>query len=282
MTSPWKQKSTWIFLTLAFAVPWAGWITAAILAARHYNSSLLTWLFYCGDFCAIAGIIATFIDGGWRAVRALARSCFRWKVSPGWWIYALFLPCAWSATALLVWGITHGGVGPVRILQVLSLFAPARFIQSFSTGPLGEEAGWRGFLLPRLVQRYTPLTASLLLGLIWSFWHVPLYYSTMIALPAVALRFFISTTCISVLIAILFFRARRSLLLTMLLHYTYNVWPPVLALVLPGIHLTSRGPSGWISTGLILGVTAGAAHYLGPQLGCEQNVQAIDALAARA
>jgi membrane protease YdiL (CAAX protease family) len=267
MPSPWKQKSTWIFMAIAFGLPWAGWITAAILSARHYNSSVLTWLFYCGDFCSVAGFVATFADGQGPAVKELFRSCFRWKVSLLWWLYALLLPCAWAVTAPVAWGLTHGGIGPIRITQVISLFASSRFIQSFSTGPLGEEAGWRGFLLPRLLQRYPPLKASLVLGLIWSFWHVPLYYSTMIALPTVAIRFFITTTCMSVLLAILFLRGCRSVLLTMLLHYTYNVWPPVLALVLPQVHMNSRGPAGWTSTALIVAVTASAVLKLGPQLG---------------
>src|SRR5262249_52349042 len=40
-------------------------------------------------------------------------------------------------------------------------------------GPLLEEAGWRGFALPRLQPRYGPLVGTLILGLLWALWHLP-------------------------------------------------------------------------------------------------------------
>lgn len=40
---------------------------------------------------------------------------------------------------------------------------------------LGEEYGWRGFLLPRLLNRFNLFYASIILGLIWGFWHFPAY-----------------------------------------------------------------------------------------------------------
>lgn len=40
---------------------------------------------------------------------------------------------------------------------------------------LGEEYGWRAFLLPRLMKRYTVFYSSIILGLIWGFWHFPAY-----------------------------------------------------------------------------------------------------------
>jgi len=44
------------------------------------------------------------------------------------------------------------------------------------TGPLCEELGWRGFVLPRLPKRFNPFTASLILGVIWGVWHLPSFF----------------------------------------------------------------------------------------------------------
>ena len=43
-------------------------------------------------------------------------------------------------------------------------------------GPLGEEPGWRGFALPRLLGRMNALAASLVLGILWVVWHLPLFW----------------------------------------------------------------------------------------------------------
>ncbi|MEJ2241762.1 MAG: type II CAAX endopeptidase family protein [Candidatus Bathyarchaeota archaeon] len=42
-------------------------------------------------------------------------------------------------------------------------------------GPLNEEPGWRGFLVPQLQTRFNPLKTGLIIGVIWTIWHLPLH-----------------------------------------------------------------------------------------------------------
>jgi membrane protease YdiL (CAAX protease family) len=51
-------------------------------------------------------------------------------------------------------------------------------VYNYSTllgGPLGEEPGWRGYALPRLEERHGPIGGTMLLALIWTGWHLPLF-----------------------------------------------------------------------------------------------------------
>ena len=94
-------------------------------------------------------------------------------------------------------------------------------------GPLGEELGWRGFALPRMLERWPPLTSSLILGLIWGLiwgaWHLPAFFivglpQNRLAIPALLL----ATMGISVIDTWIFLRTEGSLLPMILVHLMTN------------------------------------------------------------
>jgi len=92
-------------------------------------------------------------------------------------------------------------------------------------GSLGEEIGWRGFLLPELLRRMPPLTASLVLGVVWGLWHLPIdLYAGFGAegAGAVVMRI-IYVMPLSVLFTWFYLRSKRSLLVALLLHTSLNV-----------------------------------------------------------
>jgi membrane protease YdiL (CAAX protease family) len=158
-----------------------------------------------------------------------------------WWTYAVALvlfPAAsvlGSALVMLVGGDL--GAEPQALAEaswtsVLIVFG----LTLLFGGPLGEEIGWRGWLLPTLQVRLSPLLSSLIIGLVWGLWHLPLHLRGMYdgdmgpGLTGFLLR--IASSCLlAVLFTWLYNRARGGLLVVILLHTSVNntsgYWLPV-------------------------------------------------------
>jgi uncharacterized protein len=94
----------------------------------------------------------------------------------------------------------------------------------FPGSALGEEVGWRGYALPRLQSRRSALGASLILGLIWAFYHLPLFFTGQaFRSPGLFVPFVISTSALSVILTWVHNSIGGSLLLVVLLHATANL-----------------------------------------------------------
>ena len=254
MNSVWSRRSIHVFFALGFGLPWIGWTTNQLFDTQGV---LRTLLFYTGDFMSIAGIAATWAAGGGSAVRALFRRCFA-PAGPGWWIAAFLLPLAWMIAARVTYGLSHGGIGAPS-LGALSLFLSVPAWRAWTTGPLGEEFGWRGYFLPRLLTVYRPVVATLVLGVLWSIWHYPLYARSIFSTLPRASTFTISVLCFSILMTIFWFRTKGNLLIAILFHWAVNVSPSVATemIPLPGVTQQDRGLELW--TLLTLVVTTGIA-----------------------
>lgn len=132
---------------------------------------------------ALGPIVAAFVvsraAGGAAGVRAWLSGFRRWRLHPGWWVFALASPFAlWAVSAVLARMV----VGSWPDLGRLSLpeyangrwLADVLFVGTLAYG-LGEEPGWRGFALPRLQARHGPLLATLILTPLWALWHWPAF-----------------------------------------------------------------------------------------------------------
>ncbi len=147
--------------------------------------------------------------------------------------------------------------------------------------PLGEELGWRGFALPRLQEQYGPLRGSLLLGLLWGLWHLPLFltawekpYET----PLGLLLFLVQTISFTVVLTWLFNHTRGSILVAMLCHSAYGASGVFLFLLYPQATVNAIRPGTAILTigllafsftwtviaGIVIALTKGRLSYTSP------------------
>lgn len=103
------------------------------------------------------------------------------KLNCPWWVYAvtlLPLPLI-SGVLTLALGITAKASAHIDPLLVWATLFPASILNGLAqiaigAGPLGEEPGWRGFVLPNLLMRFGDLGASAILGVTWAIWHLPI------------------------------------------------------------------------------------------------------------
>lgn len=199
------------FYVIACAVTWS-------LASMVGLSFAFVLLALFGP--AFAAVAVSLIRGGIPAARELVGRVFIWRVDVKWYAAAVAIPFVHVVAAL-------------ALERALGRPAPLD-IGDFSTTSLilgvlvvGEELGWRGYLLPRLLERYSALTASLMVGVLWGLWHLSVFLTP--AFPHSERSFplfMISTTVYSVWFTWLFLRTRGSVLLATLFHASLNLFSP--------------------------------------------------------
>jgi uncharacterized protein len=199
----------WFFL-LAFAFSW--WSSIIVLVTGS-GPPILGF----GPFLAAVAVLALTV--GKPGVKALFRSMVRWRVGLRWWAVAVLTPIVLTVLATAL-NVALGAPMPTSeelsrwpdalVTALLILCIP--FI-----GGAWEEPGWRGYALLRLLMLRTPMAASVVLGVIWAVWHIPLFLTGDQHWSDLVLVIFVS-----VVFTWLFQNALQSVLITMVLHATNN------------------------------------------------------------
>jgi uncharacterized protein len=212
------------FFLLAFAVSWTFW-GLAIAQARGLidvplNGFGLMILGGLGPM--IAAVIACLAESGWSGVCGLFRQLLRWRVGGIWYVVlavilaARLLPLAVPLLQghQLDWS---GVASQLATLPIIFVFI------ALVGGGLDEEAGWRGFALGRLQALLSPLTANLLLGVIWACWHLPLWLIPGTAQSEASFAvYLVSTVSLSIILGWIYNGTGQSLLLVVLAHAVSN------------------------------------------------------------
>jgi membrane protease YdiL (CAAX protease family) len=218
-----------VVIAAIFALSWIGTIPQ-LLASWHGASSLSLPLQLLQPFILAPGLVAlgaAWLNGGWLACRHLLGRLLRWRATPFLYAAVLVGPPALMLGSILL----SNALGYTALRLPAASDALAAFMPNFLVYLLlnTEELTWRGYVLPRMQRCWNPLLAALVLGVIWTAFHVP-YFFMKGGHPGgyTPLLFVVSLLPMSVLLTRTFNAAAGSVLLPHLLHQSVNAWAEAL------------------------------------------------------
>ena len=229
----WKN-SPWPYFVLALGWSWLFWIPVAVtgLDVSEPPGIIMLAIGILGP--AASAIILTSLLGDKQERRDYWERLIGFKrIGLKWYAIILLVPPVYSALAILQ-GLLIDGSMPSLDTAVGYVTNPLRIIPFailiLFYGPLPEEMGWRGYALDRLQRRWNALTSSLVLGVIWSIWHMPLFFmrGTLMSdvFPLWSSRFWVAMgpgiLSGAVLMTWVYNNTGRSTLAAVLLHFMMN------------------------------------------------------------
>jgi membrane protease YdiL (CAAX protease family) len=251
-----QAGSFFTFFLLTFLATWASWLVAWAISAGGFAQAGVWMLpFYIGVFApAFVAVWLTFRREGRGGVRALLRRLVQVDVRFRWYVFALTYFAAIKIAAALIHRLATGE-WPRFSNEPLYLMVAAVIGSMLIFGQSGEEVGWRGYALPRLAARIGLGPASIVIGIMWATWHLPLFFipgadTSGQSFPV----YLLSVTAISVAIAWLYERTHGSLFLTMLMHSAINNTKDIVPSIGPkptSAFAVSASSIGWLTTGLL-------------------------------
>jgi uncharacterized protein len=213
----------------AYVLTWAVWLPRALV-----DQGLLAWewpvvlgrVWSYGP--ALAAVATAAGVAGRPGLRRLGRGLVRWRVGWRWYVVVFVAPFALSGAGRALHEQLTGQ--PVRwpVPQPTELLVfPLLILILALTDGLGEEVGWRGYALPMLQERLGPALASVLLGLVWAAWHLPLFWTHGAPLEGRPFPLLVlELVPTAVLVTWVFNHTQGSILLAILLHATHNLAGP--------------------------------------------------------
>lgn len=240
------------FFALAYAVMWICFLTVALVPVPAHTALGQALLLFGAFAPSLAALWLTARAEGGPGVSALLSGVIRWRVAARWYLFAAIYTVVIKLTVAVIHRVATGawprfGAEAWYVIPLAILFS--------TPFQAGEEIGWRGYALPRLAARFGLSRASLLLGLIWGCWHLPQFFIR--EADTYRQSFFVyvlGVSALSVVIAWLWERTGRSLLLPMLFHAAWNNSKDIVPSAMQGGTTTfgvGASPVGWITLALL-------------------------------
>jgi membrane protease YdiL (CAAX protease family) len=226
-----NRNKIYVFLILTLLWSWTNWFIGLNCLSDGINQESIgkfLVFFFVGVYGpTISGIITTLLFDGLKGVFELIKKLFIWKAPLKYYVYIILLPLLFVIIGIALYSQFIGKIGGFDIMAFLSI--PTILFAGLYAGPLGEELGWRGFLLPELQKSYANLNSAIIIGFIWFIWHIPLWWApfgTLVSGEPISLipvfTYFTMLICLSIIITWLVINSKGSVLIAILFHLSIN------------------------------------------------------------
>jgi membrane protease YdiL (CAAX protease family) len=217
-----KRHPLITFFVLAYTLAWIIESPLVFLGDSITGAQNLVLVILASNVPSALGIVLTAIILGRGALRKLLGRLLIWRVNPIWYVVVFLGPVVLVGGVVALNALTGG---PALSLGMPLLGAAIFFAFSIFPGSaMGEEIGWRGYVLPRLQSRMSALSATLILAPIWALWHLPLWLQGgPIQTSTLYAGFVVSAFALSIILTWVYNSTGGSLLMVVLLHATVNL-----------------------------------------------------------
>jgi membrane protease YdiL (CAAX protease family) len=170
----------------------------------------------------LAALIMTGLTKDKLGIADIFKRLFKWRMRPVWWVVALS-PLVGYLMIVIVQRLIQGEwadfslLGEVNFLPNLGAGALLLWVLTYG---IGEEIGWRGYALPRLQEKMNALNATLVLGVLWALWHLPIFFYLFD--PAIAIGWFFGLMSGAIVFTWIYNSTGGSLLAVALWHGAFN------------------------------------------------------------
>lgn len=218
------------FFVIAYGLSWAWVIPLALTGHTVFQGR--GWP---SHFPSLLGpMVAAFVVTAWTmghyGIKDLLGRMGRWRIGWKWWVAALS-PLAFLGLALAVIAARGGTLPKVGDFAQFSGLPSGLGVVGVAllivvVDGFGEETGWRGYALPQLQKRFSPLTSTLILAGFWAGWHIPSFFalhSYQGFSAGTGIGFVFGLTCGAVVATWLYNRTGGSILVVVVWHGIYDV-----------------------------------------------------------
>lgn len=211
------------FFVITIVVSWIMWMPSVLNSNGYDIPGIFLVISMLASFTpSVVGLLLRFKDMGKEAAMEWIDDKINIRFNPIW-IAVVFIlfPALAGISYNLALAVNEGIESKLIISPIL---IPVMFLQIlFIGGAIGEEFGWRGYALDKLISLSNPITATVVLGVIWSLWHLPLFFMEGTVQSNIPIwQFMLQNTAIAFFYTWIYLRTKGNMLLMILLHAVAN------------------------------------------------------------